>query len=450
MADPVRDPSAMGDRGAGRYRCRMAPRSPEQIRTIRLLRRAALVAPLLLSLAVVPGAAWAADPHNLDVIPPPIVSHLGGPDGPATTPLAPGIAQLPVVVFHGPRTDRVIALTFDDGYAPANVRQIFGELTRAGVPATFFVNGAYLRWDPKLWRSIAAAGYPIGNHTVLHEDVRDRPAGQVAADLARNARLVLAATGRPMIPVFRPPYGYHDAASDAAASAAGFPTIVLWDVTGGDASLRATDASVLANASGGRPGSIVLLHAGPSVTPRILPALIAGYRARGFTFVTIPELLGIAMPDPGLQPDGGVSVAPDLGGVVAPTPPAVAPAGDDHGGPPAPPAPPAGAISPNASVAPGDIPAPSTGASPPPAGAVTANGPVASMPPAPPAGWDPPALLPTVDDRQGAGAAPSLARDAAWARGPIRDGIVAAATVALLGVLLLLGAVTGRRTRRGG
>ena len=43
------------------------------------------------------------------------------------------------------------------------------------------------------------------------------------------------------------------AALAGGAAVAGFPTIVLWDVTGGDASLRAGDASVLANASAGRP-----------------------------------------------------------------------------------------------------------------------------------------------------------------------------------------------------
>ena len=142
MADPPRYGSAMGERAEDRYRCRMAPGSPAQTRATALLRRAALVAPLLVSLALFPGAAWAADPHNLDVAPVPLVSQSGGPARPAASPPSPGTAQPPVVVFHGPRTDRVVALTFDDGYAPANVRQIFGELTRAGVAATFFVNGA--------------------------------------------------------------------------------------------------------------------------------------------------------------------------------------------------------------------------------------------------------------------------------------------------------------------
>jgi hypothetical protein len=49
-----------------------------------------------------------------------------------------------------------------------------------------------------------------------------------------------------------------------------------------------------------------------------------------------------------------------------------------------------------------------------------------------------------------AAAAPPLARDAAWARSPARDELVAGATLALLGALLLLAAIAGRRARLSG
>jgi peptidoglycan/xylan/chitin deacetylase (PgdA/CDA1 family) len=340
-----------------------------------------------------------------------------------------------------------VALTFDDGYAPANVQRIFEELKKANVPATFFVNGAYLRWDPALWRAIAAAGFPIGNHTVIHEDVRGKTPAHVVADLTRNAAIVEQVTGRPMIPLFRPPYGDHDAVSDAAAAAAGFPTIVLWDVVGGDADHGATDASVLANASAGLPGSIVLLHAGPSVTPRILPALIARYRARGFTFVTVPELLGITTPDASAGAPAGPVPSADPAGAGAPTPPAVPPSGDDRG-----------ALSPPPGAAP-DLttdPAPS-----PPAGGMTAASSVTDpggagtgfeVVASPGDGTGAPGASGAAGPAGAAGAAPapSLARDAAWARSPARDMLVAGATVALLATLLLLGAVAGRRARLGG
>ena len=414
----------------------MIPGSVARSRVPAVVRQVMLLVPILLAMGVMPGVARAADPRSIDAHPAPVGGRPGDPSGRVASEAGTGAGTgSPQVVFHGPRTDRVVALTFDDGYAPANVRQIFEELKQAGVAATFFVNGAYLRLDPQVWRSIAAAGYPIGNHTVLHEDVRGRPPGQVEADLTRNARLVQQFTGRPMIPVFRPPYGYHDPASDAAAAAAGFPTIVLWDVTGGDSARGAADAAVLANASAGRPGSIVLLHAGPSVTPRILPALIARYRARGFTFVTVPELLGIAGTWAAVAPGTGPATPPDDGGA-APTPPAVPPTGDDRGGVP---------VSPGDAATPSSRPAatPSTGGSADGVGAAPA--PVAS-----PTTWDVASLPAKAAASSGRAPASPLARDAAWARSPARDGLVAGATVAVLGVLVLLAAVAGRRERRTG
>jgi hypothetical protein len=108
-------------------------------------------------------------------------------------------------------------------------------------------------------------------------------------------------------------------------------------------------------------------------------------------------------------------------------------------------------VTPTTSVTPGGVPEPSADAVPaPPAGEVIAGHGSGTTAAAPQAGWDSPPLPPTVAGSRGSEDAPSLARDEAWARGPVRDGIVATATVALLGLLLLLGAVVGRRARRGG
>lgn len=221
------------------------------------------------------------------------------------------VAEGPTVVWHGPRTSRVVALTFDDGWNAATLRQIYRILVRERVPATFFVTGIYVQRAPALWRQIAAAGFPLANHSYLHRDTRDLAPRTVVEDLVRTRAVVERATGRPMLPYFRPPFGARNAATDRLAAAAGFPYVVLWDTTAGDTGPRPTVAGVIRDASAGRSGSIVLLHAGPSVTPRALPAIIARYRARGFRFVTLPELLGArddASPAPAWS--GGAATPP--------------------------------------------------------------------------------------------------------------------------------------------
>ena len=362
---------------------------------------AAFLAPSVAGSLVGAGVARAADPAL--------------PDPPIADPAAahPPTEPRPRLVWHGPRTDRVVALTFDDGWSAATLRRIFGTLLREDVPATFFVTGIYVQRAPDLWRRIAAAGYPLANHSYLHRDTVELTPRQVAIDLAHTRQVVEQATGRPMVPLFRPPYGSRSAATDRLAAAAGFPYVVMWDVTAGDTAPWPTVAGVVRDATAGRRGSIVLLHAGPRVTADALPAIIASYRERGFTFVTVPELLGLptdvaVAPGPGTgagqQPATSAAVAPSrsLDVVGGDDPPAATAGSGDVGEARRPQA------SPVAPAAPGALAEP-----------------VATPGPRPPA------------------------RDAAWARGDGAPATLAGATAALLAVVLLVAAVAGRGHRAG-
>lgn len=81
--------------------------------------------------------------------------------------------------------------------------------------------------------------------------------------------------------------------TDGAMVLAGYPDVILWNVVANDAEANAIPAREIADATRGGPGSIVLLHVGPVTTPRILQAVIDSYRNRGFSFVTIPQLLAL-------------------------------------------------------------------------------------------------------------------------------------------------------------
>jgi peptidoglycan/xylan/chitin deacetylase (PgdA/CDA1 family) len=95
----------------------------------------------------------------------------------------------------------------------------------------------------------------------------------------------------------RPPGGLFDPATLAAATAAGAPTLVLWDVDSSDW-MGIGARRVRRNALDGGKGSIVVLHTSSMSTVRALPGIIRGYRERGFEFVTIGQLLGLGGPIP--------------------------------------------------------------------------------------------------------------------------------------------------------
>ena len=230
------------------------------------------------------------------VVPAPVASTAtitaAGPAGTIAPAATPGYAT---AYRHGSRTQKVVALTFDDGYSPAETRAIFTILKAEHVTATFFPYARATLEAPSLWRQIAAAGYPIGNHTYSHKNLTHLSTAAVVSELTRARATVARITGRAQPPVMRPPYGAYTTATRHAAALAGYSTLALWDVDTRDWS-GISASTIVSRAIAGTRGSIVLMHAGPANTPRALRAIIASYRRRGYAFVTVPELLGIAWP----------------------------------------------------------------------------------------------------------------------------------------------------------
>jgi peptidoglycan/xylan/chitin deacetylase (PgdA/CDA1 family) len=96
-----------------------------------------------------------------------------------------------------------------------------------------------------------------------------------------------------MLKVLRPPYGAVSDRVQRVAASLGYHTILLWDTSIGDTSRRSGERTMQQRALEGTAGSVVLMHCGSRQTVDLLPGIIDDYLARGYRFVTVPELLGI-------------------------------------------------------------------------------------------------------------------------------------------------------------
>lgn len=198
-------------------------------------------------------------------------------------------------VYCGAGTQPLVALTFDDGPGPMT-EQTLRLLRERRMTATFFLAGKLLA-DPRFDRlpSAAARLGAVGNHTWDHVPTVGLSATDLAAQIGRTQRAISAATGE-RVALFRPPLGRHDARGDAYVRSLRMIT-VLWSVDTGDSMGASADHIVRVIRSSLSPGDIVLLHENRGSTQRALPRILDLVEARGYSTVTVPELLALDPPD---------------------------------------------------------------------------------------------------------------------------------------------------------
>lgn len=207
-----------------------------------------------------------------------------GPPPVATGGRAPGLDC---------RRAKCVALTFDDG-PDIYTEQLLRTLRGAHVRATFFMLGIQVRKFPSVARHVAGATEEIGDHTWDHQDLTQISPHDARVEIAR-ARTEIADIIGVLPAVFRPPYGSMNPAVAAMVGSAGMP-VIQWNVDTLDWRDRYSNVVAQRAISEARPGSIILMHDIYASTVNAVPAIIKGLRQRGFTLVTVSQLLGPTRP----------------------------------------------------------------------------------------------------------------------------------------------------------
>lgn len=203
------------------------------------------------------------------------------------------------IIYFVPVREKVIALTFDDGPNEPATGQILDALKHYRVKATFFLVGANVEYFPETARRIKAEGHLIGSHTARHSRFDQSPAADIARDIADGCRIIETVTGtRPRW--LRPPYGINPNMAEAA-QAQGL-AIAGWSADANDWNPHPVSEIVNRMVAQAIPGDILLLHDGRetehganrNATVAAVPQILEKLIAKGFRFVTIPELLQAA------------------------------------------------------------------------------------------------------------------------------------------------------------
>ena len=196
--------------------------------------------------------------------------------------------ELPV--YGVGRSDDRIALTIDAAWDADKTPFILDTLDKYSVKATFFLCGVWVKQYPDYVKEIARRGHEIGNHSLTHPHMSRMDSIAIQKELSDLDDMLQELTGKRST-LFRAPFGEYNDTIIKAAHEAGYEVIqwsrdtVDWKQ---DRSAQTILDGVLKKL---QSGDIILCHNNGYKIETYLPVLIETAQQKGFTFVTVSELL---------------------------------------------------------------------------------------------------------------------------------------------------------------
>jgi len=188
-----------------------------------------------------------------------------------------------------------IAMTFDDGPSATLTPKLLDLLATRHIKVSFFVIGENVAEHPEIVARAAREGHEIGNHSWSHPNFAKMSDERVRQQLWRTDTAIQNGTGtRPTL--MRPPYGSITAREKRWIHDELGYDIILWDVDPYD--WKRPGPAVVRNRilKETHPGSIVLSHDIHPGTIEAMPSTLDALAAKGFKFVTVSELIRMAVP----------------------------------------------------------------------------------------------------------------------------------------------------------
>lgn len=186
-------------------------------------------------------------------------------------------------------SEKVLALTFDDGPHPEYTPAILNLLEKYNAKATFFCIGKMIEANKELTKMIKDKGHTLGNHSHSHSYFFSMfRKKRVEWELIDTNNLISETTGTECT-YFRPPYGVTNPPIASAVKSLSLK-VIGWNIRSFDTT-AAPDKVIKKVVSQIKPGSIILLHDNRPQTVNILEAILLHTRKTNYKCVSITNEL---------------------------------------------------------------------------------------------------------------------------------------------------------------
>ncbi|MFB4158750.1 polysaccharide deacetylase family protein [Geomicrobium sp. JSM 1781026] len=199
------------------------------------------------------------------------------------------MSDLGAVPFYRANDQKpMVAFIINVAWGNEHLPDMINTLNEKDVTATFFLDGSWVKSQPRLARMIQEEGHEIGNHAYNHPDMATLSDEEIRDQLERTNNMISVTLD--VEPVwFTPPSGsFNDRVVEIAKDMDMYTA--LWTVDTIDWQNPSTDAMVERVTSKIHPGATVLMHP-TKPTKEGMEAMIDGIRAEGLEIAPISEVL---------------------------------------------------------------------------------------------------------------------------------------------------------------
>ncbi|MHA6260279.1 polysaccharide deacetylase family protein [Sporosarcina sp. CAU 1771] len=196
-------------------------------------------------------------------------------------------------IYKGKPDEKIVYLTFDNGYENGFTESILDTLKQEEAPATFFLTGHYLTSATPLVKRMIADGHGIGNHSYDHPNMANLSESAIEEEWTRFDNKLKELTGVERTIYARPPKGIFNEKLLATGNKLGYRHI-FWSVAFIDwyaDKPRGRDFAYNELMNQLHPGAVILMHTVASDNSEALPSFIQDAKKAGYSFRSLDDLV---------------------------------------------------------------------------------------------------------------------------------------------------------------
>lgn len=190
----------------------------------------------------------------------------------------------------GSELEKVIYLTFDEGYEAGYTSKILDTLKENEVKATFFITAHYLNTASELVERMINEGHIVGNHTVNHPSMPSISDEEIKTEIMQLHQAVYEKFNYEM-KYLRPPKGEFNERTLKKTLELGYKT-VMWSfayVDWNEKNQPPIEKSKETIINNFHCGEIMLLHPNSKTNAEVLDSIIKEAKKQGYEFKSLDQ-----------------------------------------------------------------------------------------------------------------------------------------------------------------